>query len=88
MEGTEAIFGQIDGRGTLPYHFVMSPEQHSSSAGNLDRRAAQKRASRREDRRRLEAGESPAVLQAENSAVPSGSFVGARVDNLWQAMGE
>ena len=66
----------------------MAPEQHSPQAGNLDRRAAQKRVSRREDRRRLEAGESPALLQAENSAVQPGSFVGARIANLWQAMGK
>jgi hypothetical protein len=65
----------------------MGPDQHSSQAGNLDRRDAQKRASRSEDRRRLEAGESPALLQAENSAIPPGSFVGARIANLWQAMG-
>lgn len=66
----------------------MGPEQHSSHVGNLDRRAAQKRASRREDLQRLEAGESPALLQAENSVVPSGSFVGTRIANLWQAMGQ
>jgi len=66
----------------------MAPEQHPSQAGNLDRRAAQKRAARREDRRRLETGESPAQLQAENSAVPPGSFVGAQIANLWQAMGK
>jgi hypothetical protein len=66
----------------------MAPEQQASPAGNLDRRAAQKRVARREDRRRLEAGESPALVQAENSAVPPGSFVGARIANLWQAMGK
>jgi len=66
----------------------MGPDQHPSQVGNLDRRDAQKRASRVEDRRRLEAGESPALLQAENSVVPPGSFVGARIDNLWQAMGK
>ena len=66
----------------------MAPEQQASQAGNLDRRAAQKRAARREDRRRLEAGESPVTLQAENSVVPAGSLVGARISNLWQAMGK
>ena len=66
----------------------MAPEQQASQAGNLDRRAAQKRAARREDRRRLEAGESPAVVQAENSVVRPGSFAGARIANLWQAMGK
>ena len=66
----------------------MLPEEHQSQAANLDRRAAQKRAARRSDQRRLEAGESPAVLQAENSAVRSGSFTGARIVNLWQAMGK
>ncbi len=66
----------------------MAPEQHSSQAGNLDRRAVQKRTARREDRRRLEAGEAPADLQAENSAIPPGAFVGARIANLWQAMGK
>jgi hypothetical protein len=66
----------------------MASEQHSSPAGNLDCRVVQKRAARREDRRRLEAGESPSGLQAENSAVPPESFVGARIANLWQAMGK
>gem|GEM_PF-4093340 len=66
----------------------MAPEQLASQAGNLDRRAAQKCAARREDRRRLEAGESPAVVPAENSVVPAGSLVGARIANLWQAMGK
>lgn len=85
---SESAPGPIDGRGPLSYTLAMAPEQHSSQAGNLDRRAAQKRAARREDSRRLEAGESPEDLQAENSAVPPGSFVGARIANLWQAMGE
>ena len=66
----------------------MHSEQKPSHAGDLDRRAAQKRAARREDRRRLEAGESPALVQEENSAVPPGSFAGARIANLWQAMGK
>ncbi len=80
--------GLIDGRGPFSYTLTMAPEQHSSQAGNLDSRAAQKRAARREDSRRLEAGESPAGLQAENSVVSPGSFVGARIANLWQAMGK
>jgi hypothetical protein len=66
----------------------MAPEQQVSPVGNLDCRAAQKRVARRENRHRLEAGESPAQLQAENSAVPPGSLVGARIANLWQAMGK
>ena len=66
----------------------MAPEQQSSQVANLDRRAVQKSAARREDSRRLEAGEAPADLQAENSAVPPGSFVAARIANLWQAMGK
>jgi len=66
----------------------MASEQQASPAANLDRRAAQKRDARREDRRRLEAGESPALVQAENSAVPPGSLVGPRIANLWQAMGK
>jgi hypothetical protein len=66
--------------------WCMPSEEHQSQAGNLDRRAAQKRAARRAARRRLEAGESPAALQAENSAVRPGSFTGARIANLWQAV--
>lgn len=66
----------------------MPSEEHHSQAANLDRRAAQKRAARRSDRQRLEAGESPATLQAENSLVRPGSFAGARIANLWQAMGK
>lgn len=66
----------------------MASELQPSQAGDLERRAAQKRDARREDRRRLEDGESPAVLQAENSAVSSVSLSGARIANLWQAMGK
>jgi hypothetical protein len=53
-----------------------------------DPQAAHKRAARREDRRRLEAGESPERVQAENSVIRPGSFAGARLANLWQAMGK
>lgn len=65
----------------------MSPEENPVQVGNLDHRAAQKRAARREDRRRLEAGESPELVQAENSVIRPGSFASARIANLWQAMG-
>jgi len=65
----------------------MPPEQLHFDAANLDRRAAQKRAARRSDRQRLEAGESPAVLQAENSILPKRFFEKARISNLKQAVG-
>lgn len=82
-----ALAGRIDARGIAHNTAAMAPEQQASQAGNLDRRAAQKRTARNEDRR-LEAGESPVILQAENSVVPAGSLVGARISNLWQAMGK
>ena len=55
----------------------------------LDResRAAEKRASRREDAERLKKGESPEVLQRENSIFPEGFFDNARISNLKQAVG-
>lgn len=59
-----------------------------ADSANLSRRAAHKRASRRVDKRRLEQGEPPAALQAENSAFVPGYFAGAPIANLWQAMGK
>ena len=50
-------------------------------------RAAEKRASRREDAERLKKGESPEVLQRENSIFPEGFFDNARISNLKQAVG-
>ena len=44
-------------------------------------RAAEKRASRREDAERLKKGESPEVLQRENSIFPDGFFDNARIRN-------
>jgi len=66
----------------------MSPEENPSQVANLDHRSAQKRAARLEDRRRLEAGESPLLVQLENSVIRPGSFAGAQIANLWQAMGK
>ena len=50
-------------------------------------RAAAKRAARREDRVRLEQGEKPEVLQAENSILSKVFFEKARISNLKQAVG-
>lgn len=58
-------------------------------ASSADRasRAAAKKAARREDRLRLESGESPAVLQRENSIFPEDFFKNARISNLSQVVG-
>lgn len=66
----------------------MPPEDSQSQAANLDRRAAQKRAARRSDQRRLEQGEKPEVLQAENSILPKAFFEKACISNLKQAIGK
>ena len=50
--------------------FMKAPKQKVSSKS----RAAEKAASRREDRQRLENGESPDVIQRENSIFPPGFF--------------
>jgi hypothetical protein len=55
---------------------------------NLKSRAAAKAASRKEDRRRLERGESPAVLQSENSIFPPDFFENGRFLNLASAVGK
>ncbi len=52
------------------------------------KRAAAKQASRREDRERLEAGESPEVLQRENSIFPEGFFEKGRFLNLAEVVGK
>ena len=86
--GVRPSASPIDGKGFADYTETMSSELQSQ-AGNLKRRAAQKRADRREDLRRLEQGAaSPAVLQAENSALSSVSFSGAPIANLWESMGK
>lgn len=54
---------------------------------NRDSRDAEKRASRRADSVRLEAGEDPKVLQRENSIFPKGFFKDARISNLKRAIG-
>lgn len=59
-----------------------------SKIANRDVRAAQKRASRGNDARRLQQGESAAVLQQENSVFGKGSFAGARISNLSAAVGK
>ena len=46
---------------------------------NLKSRAAEKMASRHEDQRRLENGESPEVIQRENSIFPPGYFEKHRI---------
>jgi len=50
-------------------------------------RDAEKRASRRADAARLDAGEDPMVLQRENSIFPEGFFKDARISNLKRAIG-
>jgi len=55
---------------------------------NLKSRSAEKMASRREDRRRLENGESPEVIQRENSIFPPGYFDGIKFTNLADAVGK
>ena len=55
---------------------------------NLKSRAAEKMASRREDRRRLENGESPEVIQRENSIFPPGYFEKHRIINLASVVGK
>lgn len=55
---------------------------------NLKSRAAAKAASRKEDRRRLESGESPDALQSENSIFPRDFFENGRFLNLASAVGK
>jgi hypothetical protein len=53
----------------------------------MSARGAVKKASRRQDRARLEQGEIPEILQHENSIFPADFFSGARISNLAQAVG-
>ena len=55
---------------------------------NLKSRAAEKAASRHMDRRRLENGESPEVIQQENSIFPPGFFENGRFSNLSSVVGK
>lgn len=55
---------------------------------NLKSRAADKKTSRREDRLRLENGESPEVIQRENSILPPGYFEKHRIINFASAIGK
>ncbi|MES2439558.1 MAG: hypothetical protein V4584_10850 [Verrucomicrobiota bacterium] len=59
-----------------------------SKSLNLKSRAAEKAASRREDRQRLEKGESPEVLQRENSIFPPGYFEKNRIINFSSVIGK
>jgi hypothetical protein len=63
----------------------MKPSQKSL---NLKSRAAEKAASRREDKQRLENGESPDVIQHENSIFPPGYFEKHRVINFSSVIGK
>lgn len=54
----------------------------------LKSRAAEKMASRLEDRRRLEKGESPDVIQRENSIFPPGYFKKHRIMNFASVIGK
>jgi hypothetical protein len=53
----------------------------AASSANRQSRAAAKSASRRDDRQRLANGESPAVLQRENSIFPADFFKRAKISN-------
>lgn len=55
---------------------------------NRKSRAAAKAASRMEDRRRLDHGESPEVIQRENSIFPPGYFEKHRIVNFASAIGK
>ncbi len=55
---------------------------------NLKSRAAEKMAMRREDRQRLENGESPEVIQRENSISPPGYFDNLKISNLADVVGK
>jgi len=55
---------------------------------NRASRDAAKKASRREDRERLEKGESPEVIQRENSIFPEGYFKSHRILNFSSAIGK
>lgn len=54
---------------------------------SLKDRAAEKKAAREADRKRLELGESPEVIQRENSIFPPGYFDHCRIMNLNSAIG-
>lgn len=64
--------------------FLMKP----SKSIDLKSRAAAKAASRKEDRRRLENGESPEAIQRENSIFPPGYFQRRRIINFASAIGK
>ena len=63
----------------------MKARKHKVS---LKSRAAEKAASRREDRRRLENGENPEVIQRENSIFPEGYFESHKILNFSSAIGK
>jgi hypothetical protein len=58
-----------------------------ASSANRQSRTAAKRASRRQDCRRLANGESPTVVQRENSIFPSDFFKKAKISNFSDAVG-
>jgi hypothetical protein len=58
-----------------------------SKSINQEKRAAAKKASRRADRQRLESGESPEVIQRENSIFPPDYFQHHRIINFASAIG-
>jgi len=55
---------------------------------SLKSRAAEKKVSRREDMQRLENGESPEVIQRENSIFPPDFFEKGRFVNLASVVGK
>ncbi len=64
--------------------FMKAPKHKVS----LKSRAAEKKASRREDRLRLENGESPEVIQRENSIFSPDFFEKGRFENLASVVGK
>jgi len=72
-------------RQTAGWFFVISVH---AARMKLKSRAAEKAASRMEDRRRLENGESPEAIQRENSIFPPGYFENGRFFNLSSVVGK
>jgi hypothetical protein len=59
----------------------------ASDKASLSHRAAEKRAAREEDARRLAAGVPAEVIQRENSAFPPGFFSLESISNYSEAIG-
>ena len=53
-----------------------------------EKRAAEKAAARKRDEERIKEGESPGVIQRENSVFPPGRFAGVKVRNRASTVGK